>query len=105
MKNRFFVYIQGGRCVYMIWGHYIIGNGTSNLVLTFSNVLEPYEHPNTKISKNIFFAYKKWPKMAIFGKFLYVKNIFFEILVLGCSYGSNTFEKVKTSLEVPFPMI
>ena len=67
----------------MIWGHYIIGNGTSDIVLTYSNVLDPYDYPNTKISKNEFFVYKNWPKMAIFGQFLYTKNSFFEILVLG----------------------
>ena len=89
----------------MIWGHYIIGNGTSNLVLTFANILEPYDHPNTEISKNKFLRYKKWPKMAIFGHFLYLKNLFFEISVLGWSYGSNMLAKVRTRLEVPFPMI
>ena len=46
-----------------------------------------------------------WQKMAIFGHFLYAKTSFFEILVLRCPYGSNTLEKVKTMLEVPFPMI
>ena len=51
-ENAFFVYIQDPRCVYMTWGHYIIGNDTFNIVLIFSNVLEPYEHPNTNISKN-----------------------------------------------------
>ena len=43
--------------------------------------------------------------MANFGYFLYTKYIFFEILVLECSYDSNTLEKVKTMSEVPFPMI
>ena len=64
VKKCFVVYIHVPGCLYMIWGHYIIGNGTSNLVLTFSNVLEPYEHPNTKISKNSYFLSKKsknWP--------------------------------------------
>ena len=66
VKKCFFVFLQVPGCLYMIWGHYIIGNGTSNLVLTSPNVLEPYEHLNTKISKNIFFAYKKWPILRIF---------------------------------------
>ena len=70
MKKCFFENIQAPRCVYIIWGYYIIGNDTSDIVLTYSNVLEPYEHSNTKISKNEFFVYKKWPKMAIFGHFL-----------------------------------
>ena len=47
--------------------------------------------------------------MAIFGQFwpffLQKKNMFFEIMVLGCLYGSNTLDKVETRLEVPFPMI
>ena len=85
----------------MIWGHYIIGNGTSNIVLTLSNVLEPYEHPNTKISKNIFLCTKNVQFLDFFDK----KYEFFEILVLRCSHGSNTLEKVKTMLEVPFPII
>ena len=55
MEKWFLVYIQSARGLYMIWGHYIIGNGTSDLSRALSNVLEPYEHPNTKISKiNIF---------------------------------------------------
>ena len=66
MEKWFFVYIQSARGLYMIWGHYIIGNGTSNLVLTFSNVLEPYNHPNTKISKNDFLRYKNGKKEPFF---------------------------------------
>ena len=66
MKNGFVVYIPGPRCVYMIWGHYIVGNGTSDIVSTYSNVLESYKHPNTKLSKNIYFMYKKWPFLLIF---------------------------------------
>ena len=83
----------------------MIGNGTSNLLLTSSNVLEPYNHPNTKISKNDFLRYEKWQKMAIFCHFLYLKKSFFEIFMLEWLYGSNTLEKGRTRLEVPFPMI
>ena len=43
--------------------------------------------------------------MGDFDNFFDQKYIFFEILVLGCLYGSNTLEKVKTMLKEPFPMI
>ena len=66
MKNVFFVYTQEPRGVYMIWGHYIIENGTSNLVPTFSNVLGPHDHSKTQIWESYFFAYQKWPKKATF---------------------------------------
>ena len=44
----------------------MIGNGSSNIVLTFLNVSEPYENVQTKISKNQHFVYKKWQKLLIF---------------------------------------
>ena len=43
--------------------------------------------------------------MAIFCHFSYLKKSFFEFLVLGWLYGSNTLEKVRTRLEVLFSMI
>ena len=55
----------------MIWGHYIIGKSSSDLSMTFSNVLEPYWHPNTGFSKTNFFCVKK----ANFRYFLYTKNL------------------------------
>ena len=67
VKKCFFVYIQGPGCVYMIWGHYIIGNGSSNIVWTFFHVLEPYEHPNTKISEKYFFGPKNRQNLPVFG--------------------------------------
>ena len=105
MEKWFFVYMQGTRGLYMIWGHYIIGNGTSDLSWALSNVLEPYEHPNAKNSKSNYFAQKKRLILANFRHILYTKNIFFQNLVLKCFYGSNTLDKVTKRLKVPFPMI
>ena len=105
MEKWFFVYIQSARGLYMIWGHYIIGNGTSDLSGALSNVLEPYEHPNAKNSKSNYFAQKKRLILANFRHILYTKNIFFQNLVLKCFYGSNTLDKVTKRLKVPFPMI
>ena len=105
VKKCFFVYIQGPKGLYMIWGHYIIGNGSSDLRLALSNVLEPYEHPKAKISKSYFFLRKKRLILAIFRHNLYTKNIFSRNLVLKCFYGSNTLDKVTKRLKLPFPMI
>ena len=105
MEKWFFVYIQSARGLYMIWGHYIIGNGTSDLSGALSNVLEPYEHPNAKNSKSNYFVQKKRLILANFRHILYTKNIFFQNLVLKCSYGSNTLDKVAKRLKVSFPMI
>ena len=74
MKNVFFVYTQGPRGVYMIWGHYIIENGTSNLVPTSSNVLWPYDYIKTSHHEN----FEKYifcvQKVAFFGHFWYAKK-------------------------------
>ena len=105
MKKGHFEYIQVPRGVYVIWGHYIMGNDTFNHFLTLSNVSEPWKHFKTQISEHIFFVHKKCLKMAKISSFFHTKKLILEILVLGCSYGSNTLEKVKTMLEVPFPMI
>ena len=97
--------MQGTRGLYMIWGHYIIGNGTFNLFVTLSNVLEPQKHFKTKFWKNIFFVYKICLKLAKISLFFYAKQLLFEFLVLGCSYGSNTLDKARLRSEVPFPII
>ena len=65
-ENLFFVYIQGSRWLYMIWGNYIVGNDSSNIDLSFSNVLEQFEHPKSKISKSWYFVCKISPFYAIF---------------------------------------
>ena len=77
MEKWFFVYIQSARGLYMIWGHYIIGNGTSDLSAALSNVLEPYEHPNTKNSKSNYFESKKRLILANFRHILYTKKMNF----------------------------
>ena len=105
VKKCFVVYIHVPGCLYMIWGHYIIGNGTSDLSRALSNVLEPYEHPNAKNSKSNYFARKKRLILANFRHILYTKNVFFKNLVLKCFYGSNTLDKVTKRFKVPFPMI
>ena len=51
----------------------MIGNGTYNIVLTFSNVSEPYEHVQTKIFKNQHFCTRKLPNLVIF----WYKNVDF----------------------------
>ena len=74
MKNEVFLYIQVLRGVYMIWGHYIIENGISNLVLTLSNMVGPYHHPEAsylnRFKKCIFCV----QKVAIFGHIWYAKK-------------------------------
>ena len=76
-----FAYIEWCGLIYEIWGLYMIGNRSSNIVLTFPNVSEPYERVYTKISKNYYFCTKNDQFLPFFvHKMLIFRN-----------FGLNTF--------------
>ena len=82
LEKWFFAYITVFRSQYAIICHYTAGNGSLNIVLTFSNVSCISKKVKVKIFKNIDFGCKKLalnrpkgiffaPKINIFQKFYF----------------------------------